>query len=93
MLLASPLIGKFVLDLHNETQKEIAGLVLKEVAPYYEEAIVTEISPLGTFYEAEEYHQNYYRNNQSQGYCSAVISPKLSKLRKMHADKIKKTKV
>ena len=65
----------------------------KEVAPYYEEAIVTEISPLGTFYEAEEYHQDYYRNNQSQGYCSAVISPKLSKLRKMHADKIKKTKV
>ncbi|MEQ9580804.1 MAG: peptide-methionine (S)-S-oxide reductase, partial [Arenibacter sp.] len=49
--------------------------------------------PLGTFYEAEEYHQDYYRNNQSQGYCSAVISPKLSNLRKMHADKIKKTKV
>ncbi|SMG30156.1 peptide-methionine (S)-S-oxide reductase MsrA [Arenibacter troitsensis] len=82
-----------VIYYHNKTQKEIAGLVLKEVAPYYEEAIVTEISPLGTFYEAEEYHQNYYRNNQSQGYCSAVISPKLSKLRKMHADKIKKTKV
>ncbi|MEG3656676.1 peptide-methionine (S)-S-oxide reductase MsrA [Arenibacter palladensis] len=82
-----------VIYYHNETQKEIAGLVLKEVAPYYEEAIVTKISPLGTFYEAEEYHQNYYRNNQSQGYCSAVISPKLSRLRKMHADKIKKTKV
>ena len=82
-----------VIYYHNDTQKEIAGLVLKEVAPYYEEAIVTEISPLETFYEAEEYHQDYYRNNQSQGYCSAVISPKLSKLRKMHADKIKKTKV
>ena len=82
-----------VIYYHNDSQKEIAGLVLKEVAPYYEQAIVTEISPLETFYEAEEYHQDYYRNNQSQGYCSAVISPKISKLRKMHADKIKRTKV
>ena len=82
-----------VICYHNDSQKEIAGLVLNEVAPYYEQAIVTEISPLETFYEAEEYHQDYYRNNQSQGYCSAVISPKISKLRKMHADKIKRTKV
>ena len=82
-----------VIYFHDASQKEISGLVLKEVAPYYEQAIVTEISPLETFYQAEEYHQDYYRNNQSQGYCSAVISPKLSKLRKMHADKIKKTKV
>ena len=80
-----------VIYYHDPTQKEISGLVLKEVAPYYEQTIVTEISPLETFYEAEEYHQDYYRNNKSQGYCSAVISPKLSKLRKMHADKIKKT--
>ena len=42
-----------------------------------------------TFYEAEDYHQDYYNNNSSQGYCSAVITPKLSKLRKMHADKLK----
>ena len=82
-----------VIYYHNDTQREIAGLVIKEVAPYYEQAIVTEISPLETFYEAEEYHQDYYRNNQSQGYCNAVISPKLGKLRKMHADKIRKTKV
>ncbi len=76
-----------------EAQKEIAGLVLKEVTTYYERPIVTEISPLGTFYEAEEQHQDYYRNNMTQGYCSAVITPKLTKLRKMHADKIKKVKV
>lgn len=77
-----------VIYYHDNAQKEMAGLVLKEVAPYYKEAIVTEISPLKTFYEAEEYHQDYYRNNRLQGYCSTVISPKLSKLRKMYADKI-----
>ena len=59
------------------------------MASYYENPIVTEISALETFYEAEEYHQDYYRNNTSQGYCSAVITPKLAKLRKMHADKLK----
>lgn len=82
-----------VIYYHDNAQKEIAGLVIKEVASYYDGPIVTEVSPLETFYEAEEYHQDYYRNNQSQGYCSAVITPKLSKLRKMHADKLKKVKV
>ncbi|MCK0146409.1 peptide-methionine (S)-S-oxide reductase MsrA [Arenibacter sp. F26102] len=82
-----------VIYYHDDAQKEKAGLVIKEVAPYFDKPIVTEISPLGTFYEAEEYHQDYYRNNKSQGYCSAVITPKLSKLRKMHADKLKKVKV
>ncbi|SDL73088.1 peptide-methionine (S)-S-oxide reductase MsrA [Kriegella aquimaris] len=78
-----------VIYYHDENQKEIAALVAKEVAPYYENPIVTEISPLETFYEAEAYHQDYYRNNTTQGYCSAVITPKLAKLRKMHADKLK----
>ena len=66
---------------------------MKKIAAYYDNPIVTEISALGTFYEAEDYHQDYYANNQSQGYCSAVITPKLSKLRKMHADKLKNVKV
>ena len=77
-----------VIYYHDNAQKEIAMIVSKEVAPYYENPIVTEISPLGTFYEAEDYHQDYYRNNTAQGYCSAVITPKLAKLRKMHADKL-----
>ena len=78
-----------VIYFHNNTQKEIAEIVAKEVAAYYENPIVTEISPLGTFYEAEDYHQDYYRNNQEQGYCSFVITPKLAKLRKLHANKLK----
>lgn len=78
-----------VIFYHNKNQKSIAEDVLKEVTPYYENTIVTEISPLDIFYEAEDYHQNYYKNNTTQGYCSFVITPKLAKLRKLHADKLK----
>jgi peptide-methionine (S)-S-oxide reductase len=78
-----------VIYFHNKEQKEIAEVVAKEVAPYYENSVVTEISPLDVFYEAEKEHQDYYKNNQEQGYCSFVITPKLAKLRKLHADKLK----
>ena len=78
-----------VIYYNNEAQKEIADIVLKEVSLFYETPIVTEITALDVFYEAEKEHQDYYRNNQSQGYCSFVITPKLAKLRKLHADKLK----
>ena len=78
-----------VIYYHDDTQKGIAQLVAKEIAPYYESPIVTEISPIGKFHNAETYHQDYYANNTTQGYCSAVITPKLAKLRAMHADKLK----
>jgi peptide-methionine (S)-S-oxide reductase len=78
-----------VIYYHDELQKEIAEVVSKEITPYYEHPIVTEITVLDVFYEAEKEHQDYYRNNQAQGYCSFVITPKLAKLRKLHADKLK----
>ncbi len=78
-----------VIYYHYDDQKKIAEKVIKEMASYYDNPIVTELSALGEFYEAEEYHQDYYRNNGTQGYCSAVITPKLAKLRKMHAEKLK----
>ncbi|AZQ60288.1 peptide-methionine (S)-S-oxide reductase [Maribacter sp. MJ134] len=78
-----------VIYYKNDRQKETANAVIKELNPYYDNSIVTEVSPLGIFYDAEEAHQNYYRNNTSQGYCQVVINPKLSKLRKLHADKLK----
>lgn len=78
-----------VIYYHDKGQRKIAEAVLLEMASYFDNPIVTEISPLGIFYEAEEYHQEYYKNNQSQGYCSFVITPKLGKLRKLHADKLK----
>lgn len=78
-----------VIYYHDDVQKEIAKIVVKEITPHYENPVVTEVSPLDVFYEAEKEHQDYYRRNQAQGYCSFVITPKLAKLRKLHADKLK----
>lgn len=78
-----------VIFYHTETQKLIAEEVLKQLQVYFDDKIVTEISPLPVFYEAEPEHQNYYRENTQQGYCSFVIEPKLATLRKLHADKLK----
>ena len=78
-----------VIFFHNEKQQEIAQLILKELAPHFDTKLVTEISPLTIFYEAEKEHQAYYKNNQNSGYCSYVINPKLQQLRTLHADKLK----
>ena len=78
-----------VIFYHDNDQKLVAEQVLKKSASYFDAPIVTEISPLDKFYEAESYHQNYYRNNTTQGYCSFVITPKISKLRQLHTDKLK----
>jgi peptide-methionine (S)-S-oxide reductase len=51
--------------------------------------IVTEITPFGKFYPAEDYHQSYYATNPNQGYCRIVITPKLEKFKKIFADKLK----
>jgi peptide-methionine (S)-S-oxide reductase len=51
---------------------------------------VTEIVPFEAFYEAEDYHQEYYDLNPNQPYCTYVIKPKMDKLQKVFADKLKK---
>ncbi|OGY59563.1 MAG: peptide-methionine (S)-S-oxide reductase [Candidatus Colwellbacteria bacterium RIFCSPLOWO2_01_FULL_48_10] len=51
--------------------------------------VVTEVKPLGQFYEAEEYHRNYYEKNASQPYCQLVISPKLDKLKARFSELLK----
>ena len=78
-----------VIFYHNEEQKHIAEVVINDLTPYFKDPIVTEISALEVFYQAEAYHQDYYNNNKTQGYCTAVINPKLQALRKMHATHIK----
>ena len=77
-----------VIFYHDDKQKEIAEIVIKELAQYFDDPIVTEISEAVTFFEAEKEHQDFYKNNPDYGYCSFVIEPKLSKLRKLHADKL-----
>lgn len=78
-----------VIFYENDAEKEIAQSVISELKDYFDKPIVTELSPLTIFYEAEDYHQDYYKNNQEQGYCNFVIAPKLAKFRKMYADKLK----
>ena len=77
-----------VIYYHDQEQQKIANAVINAVGEYYENPIVTEISALGNFFEAEREHQDYYKNNKRQGYCTFVIEPKLNKLRKMHAEKL-----
>ncbi len=51
--------------------------------------IVTEVLPAGPFFEAESYHQRYFERNPYQPYCQAVVQPKVAKLRKLFAEKLK----
>lgn len=78
-----------VIFYHSELQKEEAKRMVESMATYFDAPIVTEITPLEKFHEAEKEHQDYYRNNQTQGYCSFVIAPKLAKLRSLHRDKLR----
>ena len=75
----------------SKEQKDIIDESLHRLilAQSYADPIVTEISPLEVFYEAQEYHQNYFNTHPTQGYCSLVINPKISKLRKMFFVKLK----
>lgn len=76
---------------HSEAQRKTAERVLGELqdSGVWDRPIVTEMEPVETFYEAEEYHQEYYRKNPGQGYCQVVINPKLAKFRKKYADRLK----
>lgn len=64
----------------NDEQKKQAEAAKVAAKSHWDDPIVTEISPLGDYYPAEDYHQNYYNENPNQGYCSFVIRPKVKKL-------------
>jgi peptide-methionine (S)-S-oxide reductase len=80
-----------VIFYHNKKQKELAEYYLNKLdeSGAFDHPIVTQIEPFRTFYEAEEYHQNFYNLNQELPYCKFVIEPKLEKFRKVFADKLK----
>jgi len=65
----------------DEETKDAAAAALEAAQNDYTDPIVTTIEPLDTYYKAEDYHQDYYRQNSMQGYCMAVIPPKLAKLK------------
>ena len=76
---------------HSPEQIQIAEqrIVERNAEQIWDGPIVTEVVPFERFYPAEEYHREYYRRNPEQGYCRAVISPKVAKFRKHFADRLK----
>ncbi len=78
-----------VILYENDAAKEKALQARDRAQANYSDPIVTIIEPLDHFYLAESYHQDYYQQNTTQGYCMAVISPKVSKLRKQFGEKLK----
>ncbi|HLO69668.1 MAG TPA: peptide-methionine (S)-S-oxide reductase MsrA [Flavipsychrobacter sp.] len=79
---------------HNDEQRQKAEEYKKKLNEEraFSEPIVTEIGPYTKFYKAEDYHQNYYNDNPSQGYCVFVVKPKMDKFRKVFQDKLKDVK-
>lgn len=68
----------------NEDQKQVFEAAMKRAKLHWGDDIVTELTPLEVFYEAEPEHQDYFANNPSNGYCSIVIAPKISKARQAY---------
>lgn len=65
----------------DQAQRDLFTAARDRASGYWEGEIVTEITPLGEFFEAEEYHQNFFAKNPGQGYCMAVAVPKVNKVR------------
>ncbi len=80
-----------VIFYEDEEQQRIAEDVIAEMtaAKVYSDPIVTAVEPASTFYKAEAYHQNYFNENSRQPYCMFVINPKLEKLEKKFAEKLR----
>lgn len=79
---------------HNEEQKVLAEKYKAklEASDVFSKPIVTEISPLINYYKAENYHQNYFNQNGSQGYCTYVIKPKVEKFEKVFKEDLKEVR-
>jgi peptide-methionine (S)-S-oxide reductase len=77
---------------HSEAQARVAQETIDELEreDIFGKPIVTEVRPAETFYIAEDYHQEYFRKNPNQPYCSYVVSPKVGKFRQKFADKLRK---
>jgi peptide-methionine (S)-S-oxide reductase len=78
---------------NDDIQKQEATHFIEYLAKeqVFDDPIVTEIVELGPFYNAEDYHQNYYNQNSEQSYCQFVINPKLKKFTSTYSNKLKTT--
>jgi peptide-methionine (S)-S-oxide reductase len=78
-----------VIFYHDKEQKKIAEASRNEAQKRFRDPIVTEIAPLTKFWPAEAYHQDYFRKNPDQGYCRAVVAPKVEKFKHHHENWVK----
>ena len=78
---------------HSPEQKATAEQVIKELTDekLWKDPVVTQVAAFDKFYIAEDYHQEYYARNPFQGYCRAIIAPKVTKFRTKYFDRLKKT--
>lgn len=76
---------------HSDEQRETAEEVISDIEAegVWSAPIVTEVTPFDTYYRAEDYHQEYFRNNGFQPYCQVIIAPKVAKFRKQYLTKLK----
>lgn len=74
---------------NSELQKQVAQKSIQTVAASFDKPIVTQVEPLGDFYTAENYHQDYYDNHKSQPYCYYTVRPKIKKIEKLYEDRLK----
>lgn len=74
-----------VLYHDDEQRRQVEGFIQRLNEEVYDGGVVTEIQPLETFYEAEEYHQDYYEKNPANGYCQVQVEPKVKKVREEFA--------
>ena len=65
----------------NESQKILAERMKEDFQQYFDKEIVTEITEISNYHEAEEYHHNYFQSNPGNGYCQMVVAPKIAKIR------------
>lgn len=70
-------------------QEATARQVIAEMACVWDGPLVTEVQPVGTWFRAEDYHQDYFRQHPLQGYCAFVVAPKVAKFRKTFTDRLK----
>ena len=78
-----------VIFYETPEQRRTAQEVMTGMAELWEDPIVTEITELGQFYPAEDYHHDYFRSNPEQGYCQMIIAPKVVKFRTQFKDRLK----
>lgn len=78
-----------VIFYHDEQQKKLAESSIKGLSSKFSQPIVTQLLPLPVFYKAEAYHQDYFKNNPTQGYCSFVVAPKVEKFKGTYKELVK----